>query len=383
MRTGAMTPGAVPPRALDVRILGPVRWYVAGRPLAIGGPLTRSMLAVLVVNRRNAISPARLANTIWDGDPPPSFRANLHNRIAELRAALQAAEVAATAILRTDGSGNYCLDIRDEDCDLGRFERARTAAMAAFDIGDHERAAEYFLQALGEWSGAALDGLSMSTFVEAFCAHMDEERQRTLEARLDLEIACGRAAEVVGELRALTARHPLRESLWAQLITALYETGRAGDALAACRTAQRSLRDQGMDPSDRLIGLEQRILRHEPLPKPARIPLRLNVDSDGSTLLETLGHVLLYVEDGRRFEVTRAGMTIGRSGQNDIRLDDAKTSRRHARVVLDGDAVRIEDRGSAIGVYVNDVRIRGAAVLRHGDRIRIGSVTLEVRRPLA
>lgn len=368
---------------VDVRILGPVRWYVAGRPLAVGGPLTRAMLAVLVLNRRNAISPTRLANTIWDGDPPPSFRANLHNRIAELRAALQAAEVAATAILRTDSSGNYCLDIRDEDCDLGRFEQARTAAMAAFDTGDRARAAEYFLQALGEWSGAALDGLPMSTFVEAFCAHMDEERQHTLEARLDLEIAAGRAAEVIGELRALTARHPLRETLWAQLITALYAAGRHGDALEACRAVRGLLREQGMDPSDRLAGLEQRILRHEPLPNPARIRLRLNVDSTGSTLLETLGHLQLYVDDGRRYEVTRAVMTIGRSADNDIRLEDAKTSRRHAKVVVDGEVVRIEDRDSANGVYVNDRRIRGWAALVHGDRIRIGSVLLEVRRPLA
>ncbi|WP_433527728.1 AfsR/SARP family transcriptional regulator [Nocardia pseudovaccinii] len=120
MRTGAMTPGAETP--LDVRILGPVRWYVLGRPLAVGGPLTRAMLAVLVVNRGNATLPPRLANTIWDGDPPPSFRANLHSRIAELRATPQAADVTATAILRTDSSGNYYLDIRDEQCDLGRFE---------------------------------------------------------------------------------------------------------------------------------------------------------------------------------------------------------------------------------------------------------------------
>ncbi|WP_433527693.1 FHA domain-containing protein [Nocardia pseudovaccinii] len=43
----------------------------------------------------------------------------------------------------------------------------------------------------------------------------------------------------------------------------------------------------------------------------------------------------------------------------------------------------MEDRGSANGVFVNDLRIRGRAALVHGDRIRIGSVTLEVRRPLA
>ncbi|MET8649679.1 BTAD domain-containing putative transcriptional regulator [Nocardia aurea] len=383
MSTGAMTSDATAPPEVDIRILGPVRCYVSGRPLTIGGPLTRTMLAVLVVNRRNAISPTRLANTIWDGDPSPSFRANLHNRVAELRSALQSAEVAATVMLRTDAAGNYCLDIRDEQCDLGRFEQARTEAMATLDGGDHDRAAEHFQRALGQWSGAALEGLPMSTFVEAFCAHMDEERQRVLEARLDLEIAAGRAAEVIGELRALTARYPLRETLWTQLITALYDSGREGDALEACRSVRRIFRDQGMDPSPRLTGLEQRILRHEPLSPHEPIHVRRTTDNEESTLLETFGQVFLYVEDGRRIEVTAAGTTIGRSADNDIRLDDAKTSRQHARVVVDGDAVRIEDRGSANGVYVNDQRVRGRAALAHGDRIRIGSVTLEVRRPQA
>nr|WP_269781687.1 BTAD domain-containing putative transcriptional regulator [Nocardia bovistercoris] len=341
------------------------------------------MLAVLVVNRRNAISPKRLADLIWDGDPPPSFRSNLHNRVAELRSALKAADVAANTLLRTDDSGNYCLDIRDEHCDLGRFEHARTEAMAAYDRGDHGRAAVYFARALAEWSGAALDGLPISTFAEAFCAHMDEERQRVLEARLDLEIAAGRAAAVVGELRASTARHPLRETLWAQLITALYAAGRDGDALEACRSARGMFRDQGLDPGDRLTALEQLILRREPLPSRARRHPPRAAENEESTLLETLGQVVLCVEDGRRFEVTSAGVTIGRGADNDIRLDDAKTSRRHARVVVDGEAIRIEDRGSANGVFVNDRRVRGGAALVDGDRVRIGSVLLEVRQPRA
>lgn len=209
----------------DIRLLGPVRWYLDGRPLPAGGPLTRTMLAVLTVNRRNTMSPRRLARTIWDGDPPPTYRSNLHNRIAEARAALTAA-------------------------------------------------------------GAS-----------------------------------------------------------------------------------------GMDAGPRVADLEQRILRGEPIPLEPRIRLRPFAGTEDSTLLETLGHYVLYIDDGRRFEVRRP-MTIGRGADNDIRLADAKTSRHHARLAPDGDEMRIEDLDSANGVYVNDTRIRGAVRLTAGDRLRIGSMTL-------
>ena len=49
----------------------------------------------------------------------------------------------------------------------------------------------------------------------------------------EAEIACGRAAAVVGALEALTAEHPYREPVWAQLMTAYYLAGRQSDALDA------------------------------------------------------------------------------------------------------------------------------------------------------
>ncbi|GAB0102599.1 response regulator transcription factor EmbR [Nocardia sp. JMUB6875] len=366
---------------VDIRLLGPVRWYLGGQPLPTGGPLTRTLLAVLTVNRRNTMSPKRLAQTVWDGDPPPSYRSNLHNRIAEARAALSAAGAAATSILRTDDDGHYCLDIADEQCDLGRFEQARARALAAYHRGDHDDAAAQFRLALAQWSGDALDGLPESSFTDAFIVHVSEERRQVVEARLDLDLAAGRASEILGELRVLAARHPLRESLWLQLITALYLSERHAEALDACRTLRRALRESGMDPGARLAELEQRILRGEPVRHEPRIRLRPGVGGEDPTLLETLGHYLLYVDDGRRFEV-RGPLTIGRSIDNDVRLADAKTSRYHARLAPDGDELRIEDLDSANGVYVNDTRIRGPVRLTTGDRLRIGSMTLQVRRPL-
>ena len=51
----------------------------------------------------------------------------------------------------------------------------------------------------------------------------------------EAEIACGRASAVISELESLTAEHPYREPLWAQLIIAYYLAERQSDALDAYR----------------------------------------------------------------------------------------------------------------------------------------------------
>src|SRR5207244_12906821 len=87
----------------------------------------------------------------------------------------------------------------------------------------------------------------------------------TREARAEALLALGRHAGLVGELEALVADYPLRERLRAQLMLALYRSGRQADALAVYQDARRTLVDElGLDPGRTLQELEQAILRHDP-----------------------------------------------------------------------------------------------------------------------
>ena len=69
-------------------------------------------------------------------------------------------------------------------------------------------------------------------------------------------------------------------------------------------------------------------------------------------------------------------LVIGRSETADVRIDHGAVSRRHARLVLDGEAVSIFDLGSHNGTYVNKVKIAGRRLLQPNDVITIQDTTL-------
>ena len=82
---------------------------------------------------------------------------------------------------------------------------------------------------------------------------------------IDADLAAGRHAEVVAELEALVAAHPLRERLHRQRMLALYRAGRQAEALEAYREARRVLVDEiGIEPGPELRSLHEAILRQDP-----------------------------------------------------------------------------------------------------------------------
>ena len=90
-------------------------------------------------------------------------------------------------------------------------------------------------------------------------------RLDALEQRIAYDLELGRHATVAGELEGLAAEHAYRERLHAQLMLALYRSGRQADALEAYRRARHVLiEDVGLDPSPELRRLEAAILSHDP-----------------------------------------------------------------------------------------------------------------------
>ncbi|WP_169814906.1 AfsR/SARP family transcriptional regulator [Nocardia crassostreae] len=110
------------PPALDLRVLGPVRLFVNGNAIVLPGTKLRALLAVLTLNRRRAVTRTALLRLVWEADPGRS-ESVVYGCVSSLRTVLHEAGIDDRAVLRNVPAG-YLLDIRDTDCDVGRFENA-------------------------------------------------------------------------------------------------------------------------------------------------------------------------------------------------------------------------------------------------------------------
>jgi predicted ATPase len=148
---------------------------------------------------------------------------------------------------------------------VGRFWVLAAEGRKALTEGKPDQAALLLRQALSLWRGEALADVAYEEFAAGEIARLTEERHAVLEDRLEADLALGRHAEVVGELEEAVAAQPLRERSRAQLMLALYRSGRQAEALRQYQEARRVLGDElGLDPGPELRRLEAAMLAQEP-----------------------------------------------------------------------------------------------------------------------
>lgn len=75
---------------------------------------------------------------------------------------------------------------------------------------------------------------------------------------------------------------------------------------------------------------------------------------------------------GAAFTLEGDQLTIGRDSTNEIVINDAEVSRRHARLTFQGGKYVLEDLGSTNGTFVNGQRLAGPRVLRTGEVVSFG-----------
>jgi predicted ATPase/DNA-binding SARP family transcriptional activator len=244
---------------MEIALLGPLLATRDGRRLELGGVQPRLLLALLALDPGRVVGADRLIDGIW-GEQLPSEPANaLQVVVSRLRRALAPDQ---PVVSQPPG---YLLAVEPERIDAVRFERLAAAGRAAASAGEAERAAELLQEALALWRGDALADLSDSSAARAAATRLEELRLAALEDRIEVDLALGRQAQVVGELQALLEREPLRERLHAQLMRALYATGRQADALAAYQRARELLAERaGLDPGPELRRLQERLLAQDP-----------------------------------------------------------------------------------------------------------------------
>jgi DNA-binding SARP family transcriptional activator len=243
---------------MEFRILGPLEAWHEGGEVSLGGPKPRALLALLLLHPNEVVSADRLIDELWGDDSPEDAAAALRVNVSRLRKALP------KDVLTTRSPG-YVVRVEPDELDLHRFERLVEEGRSLLARGAAADASGRLRKALSLWRGSALADFSYESFAQTAIVRLEEIRLAAVELRIDADLAVGRHDELVGELEALVAAHPLRERLRMYLMTALYRSGRQAEALDVYKDARRVFVDElGIDPSAALQELERAILRQDP-----------------------------------------------------------------------------------------------------------------------
>jgi len=244
-------------RGLEVRLLGPIEVMRGGRAAAVGGAKPKMLLAILASEVGRVVSVDRLVASLWPGEAPDTAAHAVQVYVSQLRKAL------GRETIETRPPG-YALALDAGIVDVHRFARLVREGHEALAGGDAAGASSVLREALAFWRGPALADFTYEPFAQNEIARLEELRSVALEERIDADLALGRHAELVPELEARVEAEPLRERPRAQLMLALYRSGRQADALAAYRGARQTLVEElGIDPGPELRTLEAAILRQD------------------------------------------------------------------------------------------------------------------------
>ncbi len=254
---------------MELWILGPIEARIADEPLSLSRGKQLTVLGLLLLRAGEIVSIEDLVDELWGESPPSSAGHTLEVYVSRLR---QLFNGHGPSLVRR-GTG-YVLELGDAVLDARDFtELAGDVSRAAAD-GQHEVVTVRASEALSLWRGKALADVELGAIGRAETDRLVELRLRTLELRIDSELALGRHERAVGELQSLVAQNPYRERFVAQLMIALYRSGRHAEALAAYEQTRRRLDDDlGLQPSADLQQLSAQIVRQEPaLRAPAVVP---------------------------------------------------------------------------------------------------------------
>jgi DNA-binding SARP family transcriptional activator/tetratricopeptide (TPR) repeat protein len=250
---------------VEFRVLGPLEVLDDDEALALGGAKQRALLAILLLNANEVVSSDRLIDELWGAEPPKTAAKSLQVLVSQLRKVLDpdraSGESGRVLVTRSPG---YLLPVEPGQLDLERFQRLASEGRKALAAADPERAARTLREALGLWRGPLLADLAYADFAQREASHLEELRLAALEDRIQADLDCGHHAAVIGDLERLVVAEPLRERPRAQLMLALYRSGRQAQALDAYGVARRTLVEElGIEPGRQLKELQAAILEQD------------------------------------------------------------------------------------------------------------------------
>ena len=269
---------------MEYRVLGPLRVVRDDGVLAVFGQRERSLVAVLLVFAGEPCTRDTLVRAIWGGSLPASPVRALQTCVCRARRAIGPANC-----LRTLDDGALRAEPGAGDLDLTRFLELRATAMRQLEHGHLRPAGRALEQALACWRNPPLPALPDARLeqpawacwrdpplpdlpdlpdapeVAAARIRLLKEREQAWLTLADILLALGDHDRLLPHLHAGVVAEPLCERSWAQLMLALHQSGRSGEALAAYSKARGEIvRALGTEPGAELQHLRDLVLSGQP-----------------------------------------------------------------------------------------------------------------------
>ncbi|MDX5459224.1 BTAD domain-containing putative transcriptional regulator [Micromonospora tulbaghiae] len=247
---------------VQFRVLGPPEVVRNGRVVPLGGPKQQALLALFLLRPNRFVAADWLVDALWDARPPASAQTTLRTYVAGLRRAVEPerSHREPARILRSHPRG-YELRVDSDAVDATRFGALVDRAADALAAGQPAAAERTYTEALALWRGEPLAGVADLAAVRPEAARLAELRLSAEEGRLTAAVAAGRHATLLPELRRFVSANPLREGARAQLMLALYRSGRQTEALAVFDEGRRILAGEyGLDPGEQIRTVHRLIL---------------------------------------------------------------------------------------------------------------------------
>jgi DNA-binding SARP family transcriptional activator/DNA-binding XRE family transcriptional regulator len=258
---------------LSIQVLGPLTVHRGGRPLALGGQRQRVLLGFLALRANHWIHRDVLSDVLWPEGPPESAPSLVQAYVTRLGRLLRVQgrrnQEAGIELVRRGNS--YSLQSGNDDIDLLAFEGMYRGARQAREMGDCERAAELYEEALALWQAdplCDLDVLRDSSLLEFLL-------RRWATVVVEFAETCFSQRQyrrALDQIESLVQRDPLNEQAQACLMVALAGIGQQAAALSVFHQVRGGLMDQlGVMPSRVLLDTYEQILRNEIVPDGATL----------------------------------------------------------------------------------------------------------------
>lgn len=307
-------------------ILGPLAARVGESQISVGGPVQRRVLAMLLLEAGRIVPVDRLVDAVWDEDPPSTAAHQVRKAAASLRKRIPSGH----DLIVTDDPG-YRIDVSRCGLDLLDFDTGTQDAQRALKAGDHEAAVAGLRTALALWKGSVLSGMD-TPVIRAAATVLDERRISAMEQVFELSLILDQCNAIIPELRAYIAEEPLRETPRAQLMTALYRTGRQAEALEEFRRLRELLQGTlGIEPGARLHELYVGILNSDPALGEPIAPISVPASADAEPVDGGTPVVRARTLPASLRDFTGRGQELARL--QDLMAGNAEPDSRHPRVI--------------------------------------------------